>query len=483
MKVTKSEIVLSNSNFNCHPRFFPLTFLIAILLSTLQGNARKDGAIQPWKENPSYWQYQGKPLMLLGASDDDNLFQWPDGRLVEHLDSMAAVGANYVRNTMSDRRDGGFEVYPFKQLENGKYDLSQWNKTYWKRFDFFLRETARRGIIVQIEVWDRFDYSRNNWPGHPYNPQNNINYTEKESGLDADYPDHPGQNRQPFFYTTPQQRKNVVLLRYQQKFVDKLLSYSLKYGHVLYCMDNETSGDADWGSYWAGYIRNHASRANKKVFVTEMWDAWDLKSDQHKQTLDHPEIYDFCDVSQNNHQRDQAHWDNFQWVKNYVSTHPRPVNTVKTYGADGGTHGNTNNGIDGWWRHVIGGAASARFHRPASGLGLSELSMNSVKAAREIEKICPFHELTPVNLLLSDRLDNEAYLVAKPGEVYVVFFPDSGEVKLDLRSMASKVSIRWINVREGEWNPALGSIVNSNLTLKTPGMDEWVAVITAIRKK
>ena len=33
--------------------------------------------------------------------------------------------------------------------------------------------TARRGIIVQIEVWDRFDYSRDNWEPHPYNPKNN----------------------------------------------------------------------------------------------------------------------------------------------------------------------------------------------------------------------------------------------------------------------------------------------------------------------
>ena len=112
MKVTKSEIVLSNSNFNCHPRFFPLTFLIAILLSTLQGNARKDGAIQPWKENPSYWQYQGKPLMLLGASDDDNLFQWPAGRLVEHLDSMAAEPMETP--TMGSMAGGGMllEVRP-----------------------------------------------------------------------------------------------------------------------------------------------------------------------------------------------------------------------------------------------------------------------------------------------------------------------------------------------------------------------------------
>jgi len=70
--------------------------------------------IQPWNENPWYWQYNGEPVLLLGASSDDNLFQWPAEMLVPHLDSMKNIGANYVRNTMSDRNDRGFELYPFK---------------------------------------------------------------------------------------------------------------------------------------------------------------------------------------------------------------------------------------------------------------------------------------------------------------------------------------------------------------------------------
>jgi hypothetical protein len=139
--------------------------------------------LQPYEKNPWYWQYKNTPVLLLGGSKDDNLFQLPD--LVPHLDAMATAGANYVRNTMSDRNDGGFEVYPFKRLDNGKYDLAQWNDEYWRRFAEFLRLTHERGIIVQIEVWDRFDYSMKNWPPHPYNPANNVNYTHQESGLAA----------------------------------------------------------------------------------------------------------------------------------------------------------------------------------------------------------------------------------------------------------------------------------------------------------
>ena len=334
---------------------------------------------------------------------------------------------------------------------------------------------------MQIEVWDRFDQSRENWTPNPYNPKNNVNYTEKESGLEATYPNHPGQNKQPFFFTTPNQQNNEVLLKYQQKFVAKMLSYTLKFNHVLYCMDNETSGEEEWGAYWARYIRSRADEKRKKVYLTEMWGDWNLKSEHHKRTFDHPELYDFCDISQNNHKRDQAHWDNFMWTKRYISTQPRPSNTVKTYGADGGSHGSTQNGIDSWWRHIIGGVASARFHRPPSGLGLAELTMNSIKAAREIEKNTPFWDLTPNNNLLLNRSENEAYVTSKKGEIYVVFFPNGGEVELDLTEYNSDFTLKWMNVREGEWHSESMLKSDEIVVLKAPGKNQWVVVVTKNR--
>ena len=307
-----------------------ILFLL-ILINGFNGAVTKKDSkrIQPWSENPWFWQYNKKPVLLLGASDDDNLFQWPKELLIPQLDSMVMVGANYVRNTMSDRHDKNFEVYPYQQLDNGKYDLNKWNNTYWDRFENFLDVTEKRNIIVQIEVWDRFDYSRNHWSSNPYNPENNINYTHEESKLDAAYPDHPGANRQPFFFTTPQQQNNELLLVYQRRFVEKMLSYSLKHNNVLYCMDNETSAQEEWAVFWSEYILNFARKSGKKICVTEMWDDWDLKSDRHKRTFEHPERYAFCDVSQNNQKKGQVHWDNFQWVRNYISQHPRPLNTEK----------------------------------------------------------------------------------------------------------------------------------------------------------
>lgn len=450
----------------------PLAFVLCVSCVFCGGAA---GDIQPYEKSPYYWQYDGRPVLLLGASDDDNLFQWPD--IVPHLDKMKDAGANFIRNTMSDRRDKGFEVYPFKQLTDGKYDLDQWNETYWDRFETMLRETHKRGIFVQIEVWDRFDYSMKNWPPHPYNPKNNINYTEAESGLVPEYPEHPGKNRQPFFFTTPSQKNIAVVFKYQQRFIDRMLAHTLKYDHVLYCMDNETSGAEEWGAYWADYIRGMAEKQRKRVFTTEMWDNWDIKEDTHKRTYDHPERYPFIDVSQNNQKKGQVHWDNFQWVRNYISARPRPINTVKTYGADGGRYGTTRDGLDRWWRHVIGGAAAARFHRPDTGLGLSEPAVAAVRSARKLESLVKMWELKPANDLLSAREEDECYVAAKPGKVYAMYFPAGGNVGLDLRQEKGRFTIHWIDTQTGEWAEKMKLKGGETVTIAAPNEQAWVAAI------
>lgn len=431
--------------------------------------------IRPYAANPRYWQYRGQPVLLLGGSKDDNLFQIPD--LKEHLDEMRAAGANYIRNTMSDRPDKGFEAYPFFRREDGKYDLERWNPEYWRRFARMLEWTFARDIVVQIEVWDRFDYSRENWEKHPYNPANNVNYTFEQSGFAPSYPDHPGANKQPFFFTTPAQRNNAVVFKYQQRFVDELLRHALPWPHVLYCMDNETSGDPAWGAFWARHIRQRAREAGVDVFLTEMWDDWNLRAPQHRQTFDHPELYDFADVSQNNHQKGQTHWDNFQWVREYLAKQPRPINTVKTYGADTGRYGTTRDGLERWWRHLIGGAAAVRFHRPDSGLGFSAEAAAAIRAARKLASLCRFWEMEPALQLLRERDPNEAYLSAKPGARYALYFPDGGAVGLDLRAAPGRFELRWINIATGDWGPR-GELTGGDwVNLEAPGKGHWAAAV------
>lgn len=469
----------------------------------LPARAADDG-LRPWPENPWYWSRGGEPVLLLGGSDDDNLFQWPAEQLIPQLDRIAAAGGNVVRNTMSDRKDRGFEVYPFLQLADGRYDLDQWNPEYWDRFERFLTETAARGIIVQIEIWDRFDYTdtgnADRWQAHPYNPANNVTYSYEASGFDTRYPDHPAANRQPFFFTTPAQRNNTVVLPYQERFVSRLLESTLRHDHVLYCIDNETSAEEAWGRFWAEFVRKHAAASGKTVQVTEMWDDWNLEGPQHRRTFDHPELYTFVDVSQNNHNSGRTHWERFLFVRRLLSEHPRPINTTKTYGASGNKFGHTDqDGLERFWRHLLAGAASMRFHRPDSGLGINDKAVAAIRAARHLEALVPLWSVDADDGLLhvvdGDRMteqhvtgqvvaDNSAYAAARRGAAYVLFLPAAAaetptRVALDLRDLAGAARLQWIDIDRGEPGPSQPLTGGDWWILEAPGRGNFAAVVLA----
>jgi len=448
--------------------------------------------IRPYAENPRYWQYQGEPVLLLGGSKTDHIFLLDD--LKTHLDEIHSVGANYVRNTMSQRE--GKDLKPHRLLSDGKFDLDQWNQEYWKRFANMLKWTAEREIIVQIEVWDRFDYSTQYWETSPWNPDNNVNYTSEETGLASAYPKHPSRDLQPFFHSIegmPRYSKKLDLIRiHQEAFVAKMLSYSLDYGHVLYCMDNETSTPAAWGQYWIGFIKARAAAKGVTVCTTDMFDDA-FQGDKAKHTpiiFRDAEHYMFADISQvNSRNYDQTHWERLQWLLRQVNTHPRPCNHTKIYGSgyySFGT-GGPEDGIERFWRNILGGSASSRFHRPDAGNGLNDFAKGSIKAARLLESKIKFWDITPQMDLLSQRQSNEAYLAAKPGESYALYFTDGGSVGLDLTGAPGAFDVTWISVSMGisTRTSAAGGyrLMNKTIqggsvvTMTAPYKGGWVAAI------
>jgi hypothetical protein len=433
------------------------------------------GRIDIYEANPRYWQYKGEPVLLIGGSKDDNLFQIPD--LEAHLDLLKSVGGNYVRNTMSARNDQGWEVQAFKRLESGKYDLDQWNEDYWRRFEDLLTLAEARDIIVQIEVWATFDYYREHWEVNPFNPKNNVNYTAEETGLPVAVTTHPTRTGNNFFWSVPAERNQETVLKYQRRFVDKLLSISLPHGNVLYCMDNETSVTPEWGWYWSRYIRERAKAAGVKVHTTEMWDAWDLANAQHNATFDHPETYSFVDISQNNHQKGQAHWDNAQKQRGRIASRVRPLNNVKIYGADSGRFGNSRDGMERFWRNIFGGLASARFHRPDSGLGLGEEAQANIKSMRMLTDQMSVFNCEPRSDLLAGRQENEAYCLAKAGVEYAVYFPNGGAVTLNINPIDRPATVRWLDIMKSEWVDLKSAQMDGTVSLECPSTGYWAVLV------
>lgn len=465
-----------------------ICFAFAISLQSVYGQT--DGVsearnnelrIQPYKDNPRYWQYKGEPLLLVGASDDDNLFLFPE--LEKHLDLLVESGGNFVRNTMSSRDEGN--EWPYLKDSDGKYDLEQWNPVYWNKFEDMLRWAQDRDIIVQIELWDRFDHSRETWLISPFNPVNNRNYTPEETGLAETYPLHPSANVQPFFHTvagTPGYKEKYALIRkYQERFVEKLLSHSLKYGNVLYCMNNETSSHFGWGLYWMNFIRERAG--NRKVYVTDMFDGFyrpNTCSDCMR-TIRAADVYDFVEISQvNSRNFGDPHWDTLTAILRARDRYAlRPANCTKVYGGGESAWGSGTNedGVERFFRNILAGTAAVRHHRPPSGNGLNEKARSSILAVREVESLVRFWNLRPAMELLSDREPNEAYVTARKGEAYVVYFPGGGDITLDLESHKNRFQGAWISVASGrtlknEWIKG-----GRGARIKTPDATGWLLVL------
>jgi len=472
-------------------RLFRLLLGAAVLLPCGSAAANIDNAdrIKPYTKHPCYWQYKGRPVLLLGGSKDDNLFQIPD--LEEHLDEIERAGGNFIRNTMSDRLDKGFEVHAFKKLPNGKYDLNQWNDEYWRRFQNLLKWTHERDIVVQIEVWDRFDHSQAQWRDSPWRPANNVNYAGDESGLANEYPAPAWRDRQPFFHTVPgmdRYKKRYDLVRsFQERFVAKMLSYSLRYGNVLYCMNNETSTPPRWGLYWMRFILGKAAQQGVRVYVTDMFDdGWQpASSTKLRQALDNPAVYTFIDISQvNSRTFNQDHWDRFMWVVEERAKNPRPLNHTKIYsdGSTGWGSGTPVDGVERFWRNLIGGAAACRFHRPGAGIGLNDIAKACIGAARKLETEIKLWEVAPRLDLLGDRGVDEAYLAAKPGEKYVLYFTDGGSVQLDLNGYDGEFTLKWIDVSTGGWGAEYTFNAGTAVTVDAPKRGGWVAAIVRVQR-
>jgi len=453
------------------------TLLCSLLLFLCLPILAQDTGLRISPTHPQYWQYDGKDILLLGGTDEDNLFQMKE--VEKHLELLHQVGGNYVRCTMSSRDKGNVWAFYYEE-EKDKSDLDRWNEDYWSRFAEFLKICADLDIIIQIEIWATFDFYRTPWNDNPFNPKNNLNYNKKRVDLPDTIPTHPIYTDNPFFRAVPLLENNMKLLEYQQKFVDQLLTHTFKYDNILYCMDNETSVSASWGKFWAEYLQKRAQEEGKQIYCTEMWDPWDLNHLAHRESFDHPETYQFVEMSQNNHNKGDEHWTNglYQIERLRKNGYLRPLTNIKIYGSDDGQHGgNDQDGIEKFSRNILMGASSARFHRPTSGLGLSKKAQNAIQSWRAIIQKVDFFELSPNNELLNERAAAEAYCRAKEGETYLTYFPNGGTVSI---AVEGKVELQWINIDEAKWETIYFNKVNSSLELECPSSSNWVAIVKVV---
>ncbi len=501
-----------------------ISFITLISCGTQTGNQQADmpsdktGQIQPWSENPTYWEYDGNPVLLLGAFDHGHN-PFIDGstldtipvddidQIVSQIDEMVKAGGNLLRCVLDPGGGVNSGIDSYRKDESGKFDLNKPEGEYWDRLSTFISESKKRGVIVEIEIWDRFDWQSRNWEVSPFNPGNNVNYTYEETNLKDAYQrreiyhNHPmalGVPGRPSYDSASKEikAKYDMVRKYQEKFVSKVYEVAKLHGNVLYNMNNETAENPAWGEYWIKYLKQKASEDQIEIVCTNMQDGvYDYENSiELRHQFQHPELYDYLDISQiNSRLRDDGHWEAAKWIADQAREKGFLLHMIKLYGNDAREPepwaswkpGDSDNAIEEWWQNLIAGIAGVRFHRPLSGIGLSEKAKACLTATRKIESKVKFWDVTPKMDLLSDRDFDEAYLAADPGNQYILYFSHqgAGSVGLDLSKYeGDQFNLYWVNIDTGNWGPETSIKGGSIQQIDRPDASaHWVAAITKSR--
>jgi hypothetical protein len=133
--------------------------------------------------------YQGRPMFKVGPLPESPVFAVKWGSTTfDHerwLNWMAANRLKYGRvypesgyQWMPRGVDG--RVYPFKVVRwrQGRpiVDLARFNPEYWQNVARVVEECAKRGIVLQLQLYQRVYFQgRSGWNANYFNPANNVN--------------------------------------------------------------------------------------------------------------------------------------------------------------------------------------------------------------------------------------------------------------------------------------------------------------------
>ena len=147
-------------------------------------------------DNPHYFEFRGKPAVLITSGEHYGAVMNLDFDFREYLDELARHGFDHTRLFSGTYREvaGTFNIIgntlapapgryvcPWARsnqsgsIDGGsKFDLTRWDTNYFSRLKSFVREADRHGIVVEINLFCAM-YSDDLWKASPMNAANNVN--------------------------------------------------------------------------------------------------------------------------------------------------------------------------------------------------------------------------------------------------------------------------------------------------------------------
>jgi hypothetical protein len=144
-------------------------------------------AVEPLRlhaDNPHYFQFRGKPTVLITSGEHYGAVLNLDFDFLPYLDELKAHGLNLTRafSGVYCEAPGSFNIQnntlapaprrlicPWARSDQpgyagggNKFDLTRWDPTYFDRLKAFVRAAGKRGVVVELVLFcpfDNLDYS------------------------------------------------------------------------------------------------------------------------------------------------------------------------------------------------------------------------------------------------------------------------------------------------------------------------------------
>jgi hypothetical protein len=213
-----------------------ILYLMVFYLGLTEIAAKTNKNIGLRIENPAteftYISHNGKPLLAFGCFLEHMFFTDED---YEHWANWAAEhGMNHCRTRLfkapirAGNNDLPPDYSPFKKMENGKYDLTQWDETYWKRFHKICSTMQSKAIIIHLLIFPQCTGGHWENSAWVYFPDNNVN-------PETEYLRSPTTAT---FWQTLSKGK-LKCYQTQMAILDKLVQESVNYDNIYYDLCHE----------------------------------------------------------------------------------------------------------------------------------------------------------------------------------------------------------------------------------------------------
>jgi hypothetical protein len=115
-------------------------------------------------------------------------------------------------------------------------------------------------------------------------------------------------------------------------------------------------------------------------------------------------------------------------------------------------------------------------------LGISERAKLQVKSAQMLVSEFDFFTSVPdvISEIIQPTENVEAYLSSNVKSDLCVYFPDGGEVQLNLLKFKGNYQVKWLNIEGANWYSKLEISGGKAISIHSPFAGGWVALIKKI---